>query len=123
MHAVLAQTELQQPLSGNGWAESGFQQSRRLEMADMPKDPAKNPGEAIFNEARCARQTSQELLPLLTLLQDDGGETQSPLDELKGLLTAIIEILGHQNEILTRLDIASGNAPQPSSLKPSTSPN
>ena len=92
-------------------------------MANMPEYPAKNPGEAIFFEARCARQTSQELLPLLKLLQEDDGETQSPLDELKGLLTAIIEILGHHNEILRRLDIDSGNVPLSSSLKLSTSPN
>jgi hypothetical protein len=90
-------------------------------MADMPKDPAKNPGEAIFNEARCARLTSQELLPLLKLLQDEDSETQSPQDELKRLLTTIVEILGHQNEVLRRLDVGSGSVPRSSSLKPSTS--
>lgn len=92
-------------------------------MAEMPREKAQNPGEAIFFEARCARQTSQELLPLLKLLEEDNGETQSPLDELKGLLTAIIEILSNQNEILRRLDIGSGSAAPSSSLTPSTSPN
>jgi hypothetical protein len=83
-------------------------------MAEMPREKAQNPGEAIFHEARCARQTSQELLPLLKLLQEDDGETQSPLDEIKSLLTAIVEILGHQNEILKRLDVGSGSVPQSS---------
>lgn len=80
-------------------------------------------GEAIFFEARCARQTSQELLPLLKLLQNEDSETQSPLDEIKSLLTAIVEILGHQNTILKRLDVGSGNVPRSSSLKLSTFPD
>lgn len=90
-------------------------------MAEMPRGKAQKPGEAIFHEAGYARQTSQELLPLLKLLQDD-GETTSPLDEIKGLLTAIVEILGHQNEILKRLDVGSRSMPRSSNSEPSTSP-
>lgn len=80
-------------------------------MAEMPRDKAKTPGEAIYFEARCARQSAQELLPLLNLLREEDGETQSPLEEIKGLLTAIIEILHQQNATLKRLNSASGSTP------------
>jgi hypothetical protein len=85
-------------------------------MAEMPHEKAQNPGEAIYQEARCARETSQELLPLLKLLEADPKEGPSPLDELKGLLTAIVQILAKHGDILTRLGAVSSNAlPSPES--------
>lgn len=59
----------------------------------------------ILTNAWGARQNSQQLLPLLNLLDETPGET-SPLDELKGLLQAIIEILGHHTAALQRLESA-----------------
>ncbi len=53
----------------------------------------------ILIEATGARKTSERLLPLLDLLKEQDGET-GPLDELKGLLQAILEILGHQQKAL-----------------------
>jgi hypothetical protein len=64
-------------------------------------------------EARGARTTSEQLLPLLALLQEDKTETDGPLDELKAILTAILDGLRYQNGILERLDAAFVSA-QPS---------
>ncbi|WP_316232942.1 hypothetical protein [Bradyrhizobium sp. SZCCHNPS2010] len=80
-------------------------------MADMPTTPAATPGEAIYQEARCARETSQELLPLLQLLQESPDDGPGPLDELKGLLTVIVQILAHHTEVLDRLDAALSTEP------------
>jgi hypothetical protein len=66
--------------------------------------------EEILKEATGARQNSEQLLPLLDLLKEQEGET-SPLDELKGLLSGIIEILAHQNEALARLESACATSP------------
>ncbi|WP_234822213.1 hypothetical protein [Rhodopseudomonas palustris] len=62
--------------------------------------------EEILSEARGARETSERLLPLLELLNDPEGEGR-PIDELKALLTAIVEILGHHTRVLQRLESAS----------------
>lgn len=59
----------------------------------------------ILTQATGARENSEKLLPLLDLLNENSGET-SPLDELKGLLQAIVEILKRQNESLSRLESA-----------------
>jgi len=61
--------------------------------------------EEILKEATGARQNSEQLLPLLDLLKEPEGET-SPIDELKALLSAIVEILGHHTQTLARLESA-----------------
>ena len=66
--------------------------------------------EEILSEAKGARLTSERLLPLLDLLKDEDGQT-SPLDELKGLLQAILEILGHHQSALQRIEHACAIAP------------
>jgi len=81
-------------------------------MTDKPAKP-RSPGEAIYMEARGARTASEQLLPLLALLQEDETETGGPLDELKAILTAILDGLRYQNGILERLDAAFASA-QPS---------
>ncbi|MCX7321628.1 MAG: hypothetical protein NT113_19825 [Hyphomicrobiales bacterium] len=78
-------------------------------MTDTHKK-ARSPGEAIYLEARGARTTSEQLLPLLALLKEDENETGGPLDELKGILHALIEGLRYQNGILERLDAACASA-------------
>lgn len=64
----------------------------------------------ILNEAKGARMTAQELLPLLDLLKEQDGET-SPIDEIKDLLQAIVQILKNQNEALQRIESACATAP------------
>lgn len=91
-------------------------------MTDKPRKP-RSPQEAIYMEARGARKTSEQLLPLLTLLQEDENETGGPLDELKAVLTAILDGLRHQNGILERLDAAFANAQPSLSSDVSTSKN
>lgn len=66
--------------------------------------------DAILTQATGAREASERLLPLLSLLDEQTGET-SPLDELKGLLQAIVEILGHHTNALQRLESASVTTP------------
>ncbi len=63
----------------------------------------------ILTQATGARENSERLLPLLDLLNDPEGA--SPLDELKGLLQAIIEILGHHTNALQRLERACATRP------------
>ena len=93
-------------------------------MTDKTRKP-RSPGEAIYMEARGARKTSEQLLPLLTLLQEDEdeNETGGPLDELKAVLTAILDGLRHQNGILERLDVGFANAQPSLSSDVSTSKN
>lgn len=79
-------------------------------MTDKIRKP-RSPGEAIYLEARGARTASERLLPLLELLQEDENEIDGPLDELKGLLIAMLETLRHQNGVLERLDAAFASAP------------
>ena len=66
--------------------------------------------EEILKQATGARQNSENLLPLLKLLEEPEGET-SPIDELKALLSAIVEILGHHTAALQRLESACAIVP------------
>lgn len=79
-----------------------------------------SPAEAIYLEARSARQTSERILTLLD--QPDDPET-SPLDEIKGLLEAIVTALRHQSDVLGRLEAVSGSVPPPGLSQSSTSAN
>ena len=69
-----------------------------------------NETDEILNVATSTKANTEKLLPLLTLLDETPGET-SPIDELKGLLQAIVEILGHHTDALQRLESASVTAP------------
>ena len=91
-------------------------------MTDKTRKP-RSPGEAIYLEARGARTTSEQLLPLLALLQEDENETDGPLDELKAILTAILDGLRHQSKILERLDVAFASAQPSPGSSVSTSTN
>jgi hypothetical protein len=64
----------------------------------------------VLREATGARQNTERLLPLLDLLNETSDET-SPIDELKGLLAGIVEILGHHTMVLSRLESACATAP------------
>lgn len=76
-------------------------------MTDQHRKP-RSPGEAIYLAALDARQYSENLQPLLTLLDQGQSEDEpGPLDEMKGLLSAILTILARHSEILARLDDAS----------------
>jgi len=66
--------------------------------------------EEILKQATGARQNSEDLLPLLKLLEEPDGET-SPIDELKSLLSTIIEILGHHTNALQRLESVFAGVP------------
>lgn len=70
----------------------------------------KNEEALVLREATGARQNTEKLLPLLDLLDEAPGET-SPIDELKGLLAGIVEILGHHTATLQRLESACATAP------------
>lgn len=64
----------------------------------------------ILIEAKGARQTSERLSPLLDLLKEqDGGS--GPLDKLKGLLRAILQILSHHQAALHRIERACAIGP------------
>lgn len=69
-----------------------------------PRGKPKNAGEAIYFATLDAREFSENLQPLLQLLDETGSEGPSPIDELKGILTAVIEILAHQNQTLARIE-------------------
>lgn len=69
-----------------------------------------NETDEILNVATSTKANTEKLLPLLSLLDETPGET-SPLDELKGLLQALIQILGHHTETLQRLESAFVTAP------------
>ena len=59
----------------------------------------------ILNTTTITTANTEQLLPHPALSRHQRGET-SPLDELKGLLQAIVEILKHQNAALARLERA-----------------
>jgi len=82
-------------------------------MTDVPThDRPRSPQEAIYQEARGARRTSQQLLPLLSLLEPSDGS--APLDELKALLSDIVRILGEHSRTLDELKARLGpEAPTP----------
>jgi len=67
-----------------------------------------SPAEAIYREARTARETSQQLLPLLSLLAMP-EEAKSPLDDIQSLLVSILVALQNQSEVLARLEAASAS--------------
>jgi hypothetical protein len=75
-------------------------------MVDTKQRPS--PAEAIYREARTARETSQQLLPLLSLLAMS-EEAKSPLDDIQSLLVSILAALQNQSEVLARLEAASGS--------------
>jgi hypothetical protein len=62
---------------------------------------------AILNESRGAHETSQRLLPLLSLLESPDGQ-EDPLGELKELLGTIITILGQHSASLDELKSGIG---------------
>lgn len=64
----------------------------------------------ILNTTAITKANTEKLLPLLDLLQEPEGET-SPIDELKALLSAIVEILGHHTNALARLESACAISP------------
>lgn len=69
-------------------------------MTDVPDRP-KSAGEAIFREARSARQTSEQLLPLLSLLEEPEGS--GSLKHILDLLTTIVAILGQHSQRLDEI--------------------
>jgi len=73
-------------------------------MVDTKQKPS--PAEAIYREARTARETSQQLLPLLSLLAEKEDE-KNPLDEIQNLLGSILTALQIQAEVLARLEATS----------------
>ena len=66
--------------------------------------------EEILNIATSTKANTEKLLPLLDLLQKSEDET-SPINEIKALLSALIEILGHHTATLQRLENASASGP------------
>lgn len=67
-----------------------------------------NPARLIYQEAKGAHETSQQLLPLLTLL--DESEGSGALDEIKALLSTIVVILGQHSQALSEIRIGVGHA-------------
>lgn len=57
-----------------------------------------NVGQAIFREARSARQTSEQLLPLLSLLEEPEGS--GGLTQILELLSTMVAILGQHTASL-----------------------
>ena len=74
----------------------------------MSEDPQSNPAKLIYQEARGAHQTSQQLLPLLGLLEEPEGA--GSLDEIKALLSTIVAILGQHSQTLSEIRIGVGHA-------------
>ena len=66
--------------------------------------------EEILSVATSTKATTEKLIPLLDLLQKSEGEA-GPVDEIKALLSAMIEILGHHTKTLQRLENASASGP------------
>ncbi len=62
-----------------------------------------NPAEAILREAAGAHSTSQQLLPLLELLQE-GSEEGGPLDAIKDMLEAVLLSQRHLMAAVEDLD-------------------
>ena len=81
---------------------------------DAPSQPPKtNPGEAIFREARGARETSERLLPLLDLLQE-GSQEGGPLEQLTEMLEAIMlsqrHLIAAVEDLDRKVDALSGRS-------------
>lgn len=62
---------------------------------------------AILNESRGAHETSQKLLPLLTLLEAPEGQ-EDPLKAIKDLLETIVSILDRHSTALDDLKTGIG---------------
>lgn len=67
-----------------------------------------SPAEAIYREARTARETSQQILPLLSLVAEQEDE-KNPLDEIQNLLGSILSALQNQSEVLAHLEAVSAS--------------
>ena len=89
-------------------------------MADTRQNPS--PAEAIYREARKARETSQQLLPLLSLMALPEDE-KNPLDEIQNLLGSILTALQNQSEVLARLEAVSASVLPSQPSQASTSGN
>ncbi|MCB8822297.1 hypothetical protein [Microvirga rosea] len=89
-------------------------------MADPKQKPS--PAEAIYREARIARETSQQLLPLLSLVAEQKDE-KNPLDEIQNLLGSILSTLQNQSEVLARLEAVSASVLPSQPSQASTSGN
>ena len=81
----------------------------------------KNAGEAIYFAALDAREFAENLQPLLQLLDEPESEGQSPLDQIKGLLSAIVTILSDQNDTLARIEAVLSSEPLSSASAETTS--
>lgn len=81
----------------------------------MTDKPAPLTPRDLFQEQLATREDVRRLHPLLSLLDQEPTEL-GPLHEIKALLTAILEVMRHQSETLSRLDAActSASLPQPS---------
>ncbi|WP_114944636.1 hypothetical protein [Microvirga calopogonii] len=89
-------------------------------MVDIKQKPS--PAEAIYREARTARETSQQLLPLLSLVAEQEDE-KNPLDEIQNLLGSILSVLQNQSEVLARLEAVSASVLPSQPSQASTSGN
>lgn len=69
---------------------------------------SRSPGEAIYREAKAAHETGKSLLPLLALLEEPEGP--SSLDDIKGLLSTIVSILGQHSKSLAEIQSRVGRA-------------
>ena len=86
-----------------------------------PRGKPKNAGEAIYFATLDAREFSENLQPLLQLLDDPENQGPSPIDEIKGVLAAMIEILAHQNQTLARIEsICAKISPSLNSAEPTS---
>ncbi|WP_414474296.1 hypothetical protein [Microvirga sp. M2] len=86
----------------------------------MNDKPAPLTPRDLFQEQLATREDVRRLHPLLSLLDEEPTEG-SPLDEIKALLTAILEAMRHQSETLGRLDAACTSASPLRPLAASTS--
>lgn len=67
-----------------------------------------NETEEILNVATVTKTNTEKLLDLLNQSDD---QTSGPIDELKSLLSAIVEILSHHTTALARLESACATVP------------
>lgn len=74
----------------------------------MTEERKPNPLKLIYDEAKGGHQTGQQLLPLLSLLEEPEGA--GSLDEVKQLLTTIVQILGQHSQALAEIKALAGPA-------------
>uniref|UniRef100_A0A9E8A1L2 Uncharacterized protein n=1 Tax=Bosea sp. NBC_00436 TaxID=2969620 RepID=A0A9E8A1L2_9HYPH len=72
-------------------------------------DQQPNPMRLIYDESKGAHQTSKQLLPLLTLLEEPEGS--GSLDEIKMLLATMVQILGQHSASLNEIKTSIGHGP------------